>query len=38
MQYYNAAGSDRKKGIEGKKGSCLRSSDGRETRHIVIES
>ncbi len=38
MQYYNAAGSDRERGIEGTKGSCLRSSDGRETRHTVIES
>ncbi len=38
MQYYNAAGSDREKGIEGMKGSCLRSSDGRETKHKVIES
>ncbi len=38
MQYYNAAGSDREKGFEGTKGSCLRSYDGRETRHTVIES
>ncbi len=38
MQYYNAVSSDREKGIEGTKGSCLRSYDGRETKHKVIES